>query len=76
MTAMACLCLADFIVARGFSTEMHSLTSNFSSVGEIIHAKEKSDLKTTRAEKGPQLERGGDSESDPFYGRQAGKLLK
>lgn len=74
---MACLCLANFIVARGFSTETHSLTSNFSSVGEIIYAKEKSDFKTTRAERGPQLESGAeDSESDLFYGCQAGKLLK
>ena len=75
MTASACLCHVGFIVARGFSsTETHTLTSNFSSVGEIIRAQEKRDFKPHGQEEDRSL--GGKSESDPFYGPQAGKLLK
>lgn len=61
-------------MAGGFSTETHSLTSNFSSAGEIIHAKEKRDFKTAWAKTGLQF--GGNSESDPFCGPRARKLLK
>lgn len=52
MTAPPCLCPADFIVARGFSTETHGFTSHSSSAGEVIHAKEMRDFKTTWAKGG------------------------